>query len=105
MSATIMVYSTLPSEEKSKEIVRLLLEKHLIACATMFSCQSMYRWNEVIQDDREFVILVKTTEDKFELLQAELIKVHPYKIPCIIKTAVTANAPYAQWLNAELDAK
>ena len=61
MSEIVMVYITMPSEEKAKEIVRTLLEKHLIACATMMPCKSMYWWEGKIQDDQELIVFAKTT--------------------------------------------
>jgi len=102
MSEIVMVYITMPSEEKAKEIVRTLLEKHLIACATMMPCKSMYWWEGKIQDDNEIIMLAKTTENKFELLKQEVMKIHPYTIPCILKISVEANAPYAAWVNDEV---
>jgi len=103
MSEIIMVYLTVPSEEHAKAIARSLLEKHLIACVTMLPCKSMYWWDGAIQDDQEIIMFAKTTEDKFESLQSEIIKIHPYKVPCILKIAATANIPYAQWVHSEIN--
>lgn len=98
----IMVYTTMPSQEASQKVVRALLEKKLIACATIVPCKSMYWWNESIQEDQECIVLAKTTADAFELLQKELTRLHPYQVPCIIKIAATANDAYAHWLNEQL---
>ena len=102
MSEIIMVYIIVPSEEKAKEIARVLLEKRLIACATMVPCKSMYRWEGVIQDGQELIMFVKTTEDKLALLTKEVVSIHPYEIPCIMKVDTSAYAPYAQWVRNEL---
>lgn len=104
MSEIVMVYITISSEEKAKEVVSALLQKRLIGCATIFPCNSMYWWENAIQNDQEFIILAKTKESKFESLEQEITKIHPYQVPCIIKMAATANMPYAQWLSKELDA-
>lgn len=102
MTEIVMVYITMPSEVVAKEIVRFLLEQHLIACATILPCKSMYWWDGVIQDDQELIVLAKTTEDKFELMQQEVEKNHPYKIPCILKFTAIANSSYAQWVDTQL---
>jgi len=102
MSEIVMVYITMPSEEKAKEIARVLLERHLIACATMMPCKSMYTWEGKIQDDQEVIMFAKTTQDKFEELKSEVTKIHPYQVPCILKIAADANAPYAAWVNNEV---
>ena len=103
MPEIIMVYITMPSEEKAKEIAKKLLELRLIACATMLPCQSMYWWNGIVQDDQEFIMFVKTTEDAFEVLKQEIIKIHSYEIPCIIKIPVTANVPYVHWIYEQVN--
>lgn len=103
MSEIIMVYITMPTEDKAKEIARALLEKHLIACATILPGNSMYWWEGAIQDDQELIMFTKTTEDKFEILKQEVAKIHPYKIPCILKIIANANAPYSQWVLAEVN--
>ena len=103
MSDIVLIYITVPSEEKSQEITRSLLEKHLIACATMWPCKSMYWWDGAIQNDQEFIILAKTTENKVELLKQAVASLHPYTIPCILKIAATANTPYAQWVSNEVE--
>lgn len=105
MSDISMVYITLPSEEKAKEIARMLLEKHLIACATMWPCHSMYWWDSAIQNDQEYIMLAKTTAEKFEQLKKEVSHIHPYQVPCIVKIDATANTPYAQWVRDEITKK
>lgn len=102
MAKIIIVYITMPSEEKAKEIARALLEKRLIACATMLPCKSMYRWNGSIQDDQELIMLVKTAEDRFDELEREVVNMHPYQIPCILKLEATAHIPYMQWVHSEV---
>lgn len=68
-----------------------IASKCSIDCSTMFACKSMYWWDGVIHDDQEFIMFVKTTENKFELLQQEILKIHPYKVPCILKIVASAH--------------
>jgi len=102
MSDIIMVYVTMPSEEVAKEIVRALLEKHLIACATMWPCKSMYWWEGAIQEDGEYIVLAKTREDAFEAIKTAISAMHPYQIPCILKLNATANEAYAKWVQEHI---
>ena len=97
-----LVYITMPSEVQAKEMARALLEGRLIVCATILPCQSMYWWDGAIQSDQEVIMFVKTVDDKFEQLQQVVTKLHSYQVPCILKIDAIANAPYAQWVQAEL---
>lgn len=103
MLEIITVYITIPSLEKAQEIARVLLEKHLIACATMWPCQSMYRWEGALQCDQEHILFLKTTEQAFAAVQQEVTAIHPYRVPCMLKMAVEANEPYAQWVHKEVN--
>jgi len=98
----IFIYITNPSKEKAKEIARHLLEKKLIACANIFPIDSLYWWEGKVTEDNEFVLIAKTTENKFEKVKDEVRKIHPYKIPCIIKIPVSSNREYFDWLKGEV---
>lgn len=103
MSSVVMVYVTMPTEEKAQEIVRSLLEKNLIACATLIPGKSMYRWDNTIQCGYEVVVFFKTMEACFLDFKKELEKLHPYQIPCILKIeSVTSNDSYKKWVSENL---
>lgn len=99
----IVVYITFPNLEKAQEITQTLLESRLIACATIFPCNSMYWWDNKIQNDSEFVVIAKTTTDKYDQLVLKVAEIHPYEIPCILKFDAQAQLPYAQWVMNEVN--
>ena len=99
---TIIVYITNPTEEKAREIARHLLERRLIACGNILPSRSVYRWEGKIEDQPEHILLCKTTEEKWEQVKSEVEKMHPYKIPCILKFSFQANEKYANWLSDEV---
>lgn len=102
MSDFVFVYITNPSEEKARKIAKHLLNKKLIACANIFPISSLYWWKEKIADEKEFVLIAKTSKANFEKVEKEVEKIHPYKIPCIIKIPVSSNKKYFDWLKSEI---
>ena len=98
----IFVYITNPTKEEAKKIAKYLLEKKLIACANIFPIDSLYLWKGKIADENEFVLIAKTTEDKFEKVKNEVEKMHSYSIPCVIKIPVSSNKKYFDWLISNL---
>jgi periplasmic divalent cation tolerance protein len=99
----VLVYVTNPSKEEAKKIAKHLLEKRLIACANIYdNVSSLYRWEGKIADEKECVLIAKTTEDKFEAVKDEIEKIHPYKTPCIIKIPVSSNKKFSDWLKGEV---
>lgn len=99
----ILIYITSPSEENAEEISEHLIKKRLIACANIFPIKSIYKWKGNIAKEKEFVIMAKTQEKNFDEVKEEVEKIHPYKIPCILKISAEANQKYSEWVQREID--
>lgn len=98
----IFVYITNPTRKEARRIAGHLLEKRLIACANIFPIESIYRWEGRIADEREYVVIAKTGARNFARVKKEVEKVHPYKIPCIVKIPVSSNSKFFRWMKDEI---
>lgn len=98
----IFIYITNPDKKTAKEIAECLLSKKLAACANIFSIQSLYFWKNKLNNDNEFVLIVKSFEDKYEKIEKEIRKIHPYKIPLIAKISVNINDDYLNWMKEQI---
>ncbi|MBL7056133.1 divalent-cation tolerance protein CutA [Candidatus Woesearchaeota archaeon] len=97
-----IAYITCKDEKEAVKISKHLLEKKLIACSNIHPIRSLYNWKGKVQDEKEFVIMAKTTEEMFEKVKEEVEKVHSYDIPCILKIDAEANDSYGKWVNAQV---
>jgi periplasmic divalent cation tolerance protein len=97
----IAVYVTHKNEEEANNIVKILLDKKIIACANFFPISACYFWNNEIANEKEIVSLLKTRTENWEILQNTILEIHPYKIPCIMKFEVEANESYCNWILEE----
>jgi periplasmic divalent cation tolerance protein len=100
--SAVFIYITNPTKKVAKKIAKHLLQKRLIACANIFPINSLYWWEGKICDEKEFVLIAKTVEEKFEKIKKEVEKIHPFSIPCIVKIRVAPNEKYLDWLVKEL---
>jgi len=98
----IFVYITNPDRKTAEKIAKSLLSQRLIACANIFPIISLYRWEKKIAKEKEFVLIAKTTKNRFEKVKKEVEKLHPYSIPCIVKIPVSSNKKYFNWLQKEI---
>lgn len=94
----IVIYITHPDENHAQRICRALLQKKLIACANIFPIQSMYWWKGRIVDSAEWVSLVKTAPENWEIVKETIEKMHEYEVPCIERISADSNESYAQWI-------
>lgn len=103
MNDFIYIYITNPTKEEARSIVKHLLDKKLIACGNIWGpINSLYGWKDEFTDEEEFVLIAKTTEDKWEEVKDEVEKIHSYTIPCIVKIPVSSNKKYFDWLKGEI---
>ncbi|MEK7566875.1 MAG: divalent-cation tolerance protein CutA [Patescibacteria group bacterium] len=103
MKKIVLIYITNPSLKTAKSTVLLLLKKRLIACANIFPVQGVYRWKNRITNEKEFVLIAKTSANKFAAVKRAVEKTHPYSVPCVIKIDAGVNAKYFKWLCGEIE--
>lgn len=97
----IAIYITNPDEATAKSISQSLLKEKLVACANIFPIQSSFWWNADIQSEKEFVSIVKTRIQNWEIVRERVLQLHPYEVPCIMKLEVEANKSYEDWIFSE----
>lgn len=95
-------YITHPDEATAQRITDQLLEDRLIACANLFPVGSAYHWEGAVQHEKEWVSIVKTSLDREQELEAEIVRLHPYDTPCVMRFETRANAAYEAWIVASV---
>lgn len=98
-----LIYITTRNAQEAKRISIYLLEKKLAACINMFPIESMYYENGEIQENTEFVVLIKTKDTNFKKIEEEIIKLHSYETPAIFSWKTDKiNKKYDNWINGQL---
>lgn len=96
---TIAIMTTTDSLEEARSISATLVERRLAACAQISSIQSYYSWEGAVQNDDEFRILLKTTDERYAEAEAAILELHSYDLPAIVAFDITqAYGPYADWV-------
>lgn len=106
MTGNIVVLNTCGSREEAETLARRLVEERLAACVNVLSpVQSFYRWKGVVENASEWLLLIKTSRDRFAALRAALEEAHSYELPEILALPVVDGSPnYLNWLAGELGA-
>lgn len=99
----LVVMVTAPNHEEAAKIADHAVRSRHAACATTIPmAQSTYWWEGQVVKEQEAVLFMKTTADKFPLLQDTIRKVHSYKVPEIIALPVSTGLPqYLEWVRTE----
>ncbi|HIJ11691.1 TPA: divalent-cation tolerance protein CutA [Candidatus Woesearchaeota archaeon] len=97
----ILIYTTVSTKEQARKMVLHLLEKNVIACATMTPTTSMYNWKGNLKEEDEIMVVCKTLMG--EEAKKELETIHPYETPCILTQEIGSNTSFTTWVMNSLD--
>ncbi len=101
MTDKIVVLVTAASLRESTKIARQLVEAKLAACVNITQpIRSIYRWQGKMADEREFLLIIKSTRGLFPEIKAAVSKIHSYQTPEIIcLPIIDGSENYLQWLS------
>jgi periplasmic divalent cation tolerance protein len=100
-----IVLTTTSSVEEGKKIAQALVERRLAACVNIIpKIESVYRWEGKIEEAKEVLLLIKTTERAFARLRDAICELHSYQVPeCISLNVDDGTAPYLQWIEESVE--
>lgn len=100
---TLLVLTNLPDRPSAERLAQSLVQARLAACVNILApCRSVYNWKGKIEDAQEHPVLIKTTRDRYDSLEAAIRSSHPYELPEIIAVPLAAGfSAYLDWVVAE----
>jgi periplasmic divalent cation tolerance protein len=104
--AYVQVTTTIDSRQEAATLARSAVEERLAACAQLVGpIASTYWWEGEIESAEEWMVVFKTTLDRFEELAGLITEQHSYDTPEIIATSVIAgSADYLAWVSDQTEA-
>jgi periplasmic divalent cation tolerance protein len=86
------------SPERAESLALALLERRLVACASLLPVRSLYHWQGRIERDSEVLLLLKTRPEALPALRQALQELHSYDTPEWIHWSAGTEGAYAAWL-------
>ena len=101
----IIVQTHTNKKQVYEDISRSLIGKKIAACINIYpAVLSIYRYNNEIVEDNEYLIHVKTIANKFNEIRKIIERLHNYETPEIISLEILeGNKKYLQWIQDEID--
>ncbi len=99
----IYVFWTCRDLEEGRRVARGLVERRLIACASLIPhVESIYRWEGKIEQGNEAKAILKTKKELFEDVKAYILEHCSYEVPEICAVNIDGgNLRYLQWVANE----
>jgi periplasmic divalent cation tolerance protein len=105
MTTYIQVMTTLDDSAAAESLAAEILRRKLAGCIQIIPCRSMYRWQGRVEKESEHLCIMKSTRSLFPKLEEAIRELHPYDVPEILATDVTAGSDeYLRWLDGEVAA-
>jgi periplasmic divalent cation tolerance protein len=105
MTNARILLTTIDSKEAAETLAQQLVERRLVACVNIVGpIRSVYRWKNQVQNEQEYLLLIKTTAEHASQVQSALKGLHPYDLPECVQVAVDGgSAEYLTWLAGEVN--
>ena len=95
----IQVSCAAGSQENAREIAAALVEHKLAACVHVMPIESHYRWQGQVHHDPEFLLQIKTTDERLAPIEDLIRRLHSYELPEISVTGIVGgSADYLAWI-------
>ncbi len=101
--AAIFILTNLPDSDAAFNLAEALVSMRLAACANVLSAAtSFYRWEGRLERATEYPVLIKSTAERYEELEAAIRARHPYSLPEIVSWPAERGLPgYLAWIEDE----
>ena len=101
MEVLVMI-TTEPNKKNALRVARLLIQNKLAACVSIKQIFSIYEWDDLIEETKEFEITIKSKVEFKDNLIDFLHQVSTYDVPQIIYKKFNSEMKYYDWLNKEI---
>ena len=93
-----------PDLDSARHIGTHAIKNQLAACVNLIpKVESIYYWNNEINQDLEVLTLFKTKEELLDELESAILELHPYDVPEIIVLPVEGGSKtYLEWIAESL---
>jgi periplasmic divalent cation tolerance protein len=94
---------TAPDSDVAESLARTLVGERLAACVNVLpNIVSIYRWDGQVQQDSEFLLLIKTRAELCDRLSSRVVELHPYDVPEAVALPIVGGSPaYLEWVATE----
>ncbi len=96
----IVLTTTNGNKKDAQKLAQTMVERRLAACVNVVGpIMSVFRWQEKVEWEEEFLLVIKTTAAGAAAVQAALPELHSYELPeCVVLPIEAGSEKYLDWI-------
>jgi periplasmic divalent cation tolerance protein len=104
MRDVVVIFCTCGTQDEALAIADSLVEARLAACVNILPpVHSIYRCQGKVETAHEFLLNIKTTQERFPAVRDRITQLHTYDTPEIIAMPVVEGSDkYLDWLRDQV---
>src|SRR5256885_9888521 len=104
MTDKIIVFVTCETKEQAEKIAQTVVTEKLAACVNVLpGVESCYIWQDELTWADEALLVIKTTQTRFEQLQNRVRELHSYDVPEIVSVTIEDGfKTYLDWIDTSV---
>jgi len=95
----LVIITTESSYANALRMAKLLIQNQLSPCVSIKQIFSIYKWDDDIEETKEFEITIKSKPELKDYLIEFLNKISTYDVPQIIYKKYNSEMKYYDWIN------
>ncbi|XP_017055210.1 protein CutA homolog [Drosophila ficusphila] len=102
-----VAFVTTPDRESARKLARSIIERKLAACVNIVpKIESIYLWEGKVNEDSEYLMMIKTRTSRIDELSKFVRENHPYSVAEVISLPIqNGNPPYLDWISKTVSEK
>lgn len=99
-----LVLCSCPDEATAINIAENIVAQRLAACVNILpEAYSIYHWQGNVESAKEHLMLIKTLQSHYPLLEKVIVSLHPYDVPEILSFNINSGLPhYLKWIESSI---
>ncbi|MCB1023215.1 MAG: divalent-cation tolerance protein CutA [Acidobacteria bacterium] len=100
----IVVLTTTPTELEAESLAKKIIEAKLASCVQVLpKMKSFYFWEGELKQEAEYLLLIKTLDEKFPKLEEFIKENHSYELPEVVALkAERISQRYLDWISESI---
>lgn len=80
-------------------LARTMVDERLVACVQrVLNVRSTYRWQGAVHEAEEVMLVMHSTREMVDAIEARVTELHVYTVPQIVVMDCECATPYAEWV-------